>query len=146
MAASCPCVVVNGIALLFLVDHGALQGAVEEVKSVGLVPLDGEAVAAKIELGLAREVILVLRLLRAAFELVVVDRLRLPYIVDPHDQRVDAGKRHLAAIHQAGENETDDAEHQDCDFQVGVHHQGITVLFEVVLGISVGTIQDRTSQ
>ena len=43
-----------------------------------------------------------------------------------------SGKRHLAAEHKAGERQADDGEHQNRDLQIGVHHQRIAVLFEIV--------------
>ena len=121
----------DDVVLALLVDHGALHVAIEEVEGVRLVALDGEAIAAEIEFRPAREVILVLRLLGAVLEVAVVDRFRPAHVVDAHDERVHAGKRHLAAIDEAGEHEADDGQHQDRDLQVGVHHQRIAVLFEV---------------
>ena len=47
-------VVLNAVVLALLLDDGTLYVAIEEVERGGLVPLDGEAIAAEIQLRPAR--------------------------------------------------------------------------------------------
>lgn len=62
-------VVLDEVALPFLVDHRALDVAIEEIKRVHLVPLDREAVPAEVEFRPARQVIFVLSFLRAILKI-----------------------------------------------------------------------------
>ena len=124
-------VIGDDIVLALLVDHCALHVAIEEIERVGLVALDGEAIAAEIKFRPAGEVILVLRLLRPVLEVAIVDRFGPAHVVDADDERLRVGKRLLAAEDKRGERQADHGEHQNRDLQVGVHHQRIAVLFEV---------------
>ena len=47
-------VIGDDIVFSFLVDHGPLNIAVEEIESVGLIALDGEAITAEIQFRPAR--------------------------------------------------------------------------------------------
>ena len=98
-------VIGDDVVFALLVDHSALDVAVEEVERVRLVALDGEAIAAEIEFRPAREVILVLGFLGAVLEVAIVDRFGPAHVVDAHDQRVHVGKRHLTAEEKDSERE-----------------------------------------
>src|SRR5260370_13792783 len=63
----------NEVVPAFLVDYGALHVAIQEVKRVGLVALNGETVAAKIQFRPARKVVFVFGLLRSGLEVAIVD-------------------------------------------------------------------------
>ena len=82
----------NDLVLLLLGNHGPLHIAIEEIERVRLIALDGEAVAAEIEFGPAREVILVLGLLRAVLKVAIVDGFGSANVVDTDDERVHIGK------------------------------------------------------
>jgi len=90
----------DDIVLALLIDDEVLHIAVQEIECVGLIALDGEAIATEIELSPAREVILVLNLLRAVLEVAIVDRLGASDIVDAHDHGVHVGERTLALVHK----------------------------------------------
>src|SRR5437016_6613843 len=89
-------VVLNAVVLPFLVDHGALNIAIEEVKRLRLITFDCETIAAEIQFGPTREVILVLRFLRSILKVSIVDRFRVANVVDPHNHWVHVGERRLA--------------------------------------------------
>ena len=52
-----------------------LHVAIQEIESVRLIALDGEAIAAEVELSPAREIVFVLSLLGPVLEVAIVDRL-----------------------------------------------------------------------
>ena len=86
---------------------------------------------AEIEFRPARQIILVLGLLRAVFEVAIVDRFRTAHVVDANDHGVHIGERALALEGERGQRETDSGEYKDRHLQVGVHHQRIAILFEI---------------
>ena len=124
-------VIGDGIVVALLVDHCALNIAIEEIQRARLVALDREAIAAEIEFRPAREIVFVLGLLRAVLEVAIIDRFGAAYVIDTDDERMHVGKRHLAAEHKGSEGQTDHGKHQNCDLQIRVHHQRIAVLFQI---------------
>src|ERR1700731_1062140 len=105
-------VVLNAVVLPFLVDHGALHVAIEEVERLRLITFDRETIAAETEFCPAGEVILVLRFLRAILKVPVVDRFRVADVVYPHDHWVHVGERLLTLEGERREGNTDSGEHK----------------------------------
>ena len=62
-----------------------------------------------------------------------VDRLRPSHIVNPNDQRVHVGKRFLASKDKRGQGEADNRENEDDDLEIGIHHERVSILFEIPL-------------
>jgi hypothetical protein len=95
-------IILDKVVLTLLVDHRALDVAVQIIERICLVPLDGEPVAAEVELGPARQVVFVLGFLRAVLKIAVVDSLCPADVIDAHYHRTHRCKRILAPVtHEA---------------------------------------------
>src|SRR6202035_4831519 len=124
-------IALKALVLAFLLDYGTLHVAIEEVKRGRLVSLNGEAVPAEIQFCPARKIVLVLRLLWAVLEVAIVDRFRTPDLVNPYDHRVHRSKRVLAFVNQSSQGEAHNCKNEDGHLQIGIHHQRITIPFQV---------------
>jgi hypothetical protein len=115
-----------------LIDDRVLDIAIQEVKGVHLVSLNGEPIAAELEFDPAGQIILVLGFLRTVLEVAIVNCFGPANIIDSHDHRVHRRKRFLASVHESRESEANDAQYQNSDLQIGIHHKRLAILFEIL--------------
>ena len=121
----------DDVVLTIGIENAIGELAVEEVEGFREIILNRVAIAAVVEGAKLRQKIFRFRILGFVFEVVVVDGLGPPEIVNANHQRAEILKgangfqidQSQARGHQRNEDES--------NLQVGVGHHGIPVLFEV---------------
>src|SRR5215831_4942584 len=118
------------------IENAVGELAVEEVEGLREIGLNRVAVAAVVEGAKLGQEILGFGILGLVFEIVVVDRFSAAQIVNADHQRTEVLERpNRLQVHKRKTN-GHKRDKNESNFEIGVRHHGITVLFEIeALGI-----------
>src|SRR5580704_8544852 len=121
----------NDIVLAVGVDDAVRKLAVQEIEGLRKVILNRVAIAAVIERAELRQKILGLSILWLVLEVVIIDGFSPAQVVDSNDERTDVLKRANRSQVHKGESDGYKRDEDERDFQIGVGHHRIAILFEI---------------
>src|ERR1035438_6992605 len=126
----------NNVVLAVGVEDSVGELAVEKIKRLREIVLDGEAIAPVVEIGELRKEILGLGVLRLVFEIVVVNGLGPAQVVDADDQRAEILEGANGPQIDQCKHDGDERKQHKGTFEVGIGHHRVTAGFKVeALGV-----------
>ena len=121
----------DDVVLAVFVEDAIGELSVEEVESFRKIVLDRVTIPLVIEGTKLSEEILRFGVLGFVFEVVVIDRLGPPKVINANDQRPEVLERADRPQINQRQRDANNGEQRESNLQIGVRHHRVTVLFEI---------------